>query len=33
MAKLREAGYHAFLIGELLMRAPSPGQVLRELLA
>jgi len=32
VARLREAGYHAFLIGESLMRAERPGNVLRELL-
>lgn len=31
IAQLRAAGYHAFLVGESLMRASSPGQVLREL--
>jgi indole-3-glycerol phosphate synthase len=29
---LREAGYHAFLIGERLMGAPDPGGALRKLL-
>ena len=31
--KLREAGYQAFLIGESLMRAESPGAALRQLIA
>ncbi len=31
--RLRGAGYHAFLIGETLMKAAGPEQVLRELLA
>jgi indole-3-glycerol phosphate synthase len=32
LAKLRAAGYGAFLIGETLMKAPVPGLALRELL-
>ena len=32
VAKLRSAGYDAFLVGESLMRAASPGTALRELL-
>ena len=32
IARLREVGYQAFLIGESLMRAESPGQALRELM-
>lgn len=32
IAKLIAAGYHAFLVGESLMRAESPGMALRELL-
>ena len=31
--ELRAAGYQAFLVGEWLMKAPRPGQALRELLA
>jgi indole-3-glycerol phosphate synthase len=33
MRKLRDAGYQAFLIGESLMKAESPGQELRRLIA
>jgi indole-3-glycerol phosphate synthase len=33
IAKLRSIGYQAFLIGESLMKQPSPGDALKELLA
>src|SRR6185437_4783980 len=33
IAKLRAAGFHAFLIGESLMRQPDPGAALAELIA
>ena len=32
MTRLRAAGFHAFLIGESLMRAPDPGKALETLL-
>lgn len=32
IARLRAAGFDAFLVGESLMRAPRPGEVLRNLL-
>lgn len=32
VSKLRAAGYHAFLVGESLMRAERPGEALRELM-
>ena len=32
VARLRAAGYHAFLVGESLMRAERPGEALRELM-
>jgi len=31
--RLGDAGAHAVLVGEQLMRAPSPGVALRELMA
>lgn len=33
IARMREAGVHAFLVGETLMRAPDPGAALARLLA
>ena len=33
LGRLRAAGYHAFLIGESLMKAESPGEALRSLMA
>ena len=33
VAKMREAGVHAFLVGETFMRAADPGAALRELFA
>ena len=33
IARLRSIGYQAFLIGESLMKQPSPGEALRKLLA
>ena len=32
VARLRAAGYHAFLVGESLMRAEKPGEALQELM-
>jgi indole-3-glycerol phosphate synthase len=32
VARLRAAGYHAFLVGESLMRAERPGEALRDLI-
>ena len=33
VTKMREAGVHAFLVGEAFMRAPEPGQALAQLFA
>jgi len=33
IARLRQAGFDAFLVGESLMRAPRPGEALRDLLS
>jgi indole-3-glycerol phosphate synthase len=33
ITRLREAGYHAFLIGESLMRSEQPGEMLRNLVS
>jgi indole-3-glycerol phosphate synthase len=33
LRRLQAAGYQAFLVGEALMKAPHPGEALRELLA
>ena len=33
LRRLKEHGFHGFLIGETLMRAPDPAQPLRDLLS
>jgi indole-3-glycerol phosphate synthase len=33
MRRVAATGYHAFLVGESLMRAPSPGAALRQMIS